>query len=107
MSNFKFLFMQFQINLRVDRKVPSNENMKSFYPLTINGKNAGTVYHSAPKERAVKAYLIPSDIAAFQQLPKSQQKKIRHQAMSEIQKRLGWSNAIAIKSRVFSGLCSF
>lgn len=88
MSNLKNFFMQFQINLRVEKKVPSTENMSSYFPLTINGKNEGTVYHTAPKDRAVKAYLTPQNLDAFQQLPKNQQKKIRHQAMSEIQKRL-------------------
>ena len=52
-----------QISLRVEKKVPQGEtSMAHSFPLSVNGQNCHVSY-SNPRERAVKAYVVPNDIA--------------------------------------------
>ena len=77
-----------QISLRVEKKVPQGEtSMAHSFPLSVNGQNCHVSY-SNPRERAVKAYVVPNDIAAYNSLPKKAQKEVQRTARTGIQKRL-------------------
>ena len=76
-----------QISIKVEKKVPSTANMAHSFPISV-GDQKFSVSYSNPRERAVKAYVVPNDIAAYNSLPKKAQKEIQRTARTGIQKRL-------------------
>lgn len=87
-KKFKLMPVNCQINLRVEKKVPQGETaMAHTFPISVGGQKCSVSY-SNPRERAVKAYVVPSDINAYNGLPKKAQKEIQHAARTAILKRL-------------------
>ena len=77
-----------QIALRVEKKVPQDaKNLAHSFQMSVNGQCCAVSY-SNPKDHAVKAYVVPSDIAVYDGLPKKAQKEIQRTARTEILKRL-------------------
>lgn len=75
------------VNLKVRERVPYGEDMSGKMPIEIDGKSA-TVYYSTPKNKSVKAYIVPKDLKTFELLSKQRQKEIRHSTIEEIKNRL-------------------
>lgn len=85
----KIKFMQnCQISLRVEKKVPYIANMAHSFVISVLGKRYSVTY-SNPRNRSVKAFVVPDDdIAVYQQLSKKEQKMVQHEARTKIQESL-------------------
>ena len=80
----KSLFMSCQISLRVEKRVPFTANMAHSFLISVLGQNYNVTY-SDPRDRAVKAYVVPDDIAVYQQMSKKEQKIVQRTARTKIQ----------------------